>query len=144
MENVADRERDRLACAAARCTGRASRLPRGRGAELDRPSRRELGDGLPTLPVEGGTIKVSIEDAQSRFNLNSIGGTDPASLANLQVLQRLLDVLHLDPQLANAVADWIDTNSEARAEARRTSTTSTSIRLIAPPTGPWRASTSCA
>jgi len=71
--------------------------------------------GLPTLPVEGGTIKVSIEDAQSRFNLNSIGGTDPTSLANLQVLQRLLDVLQLDPQLANAVADWIDPNSDARA-----------------------------
>ncbi len=71
--------------------------------------------GLPTLPVEGGTIKVSIEDAQSRFNLNSIGGTDPTSLANLQLLQRLLDVLQLDPQLANAVADWIDPNSDARA-----------------------------
>ncbi|HMG60337.1 MAG TPA: type II secretion system minor pseudopilin GspK [Burkholderiales bacterium] len=71
--------------------------------------------GLPTLPVEGGTIKVSIEDAQSRFNLNSIGGTDPTSLANLQVLQHLLDVLQLDPQLANAVADWIDPNSDARA-----------------------------
>jgi len=69
--------------------------------------------GLPTLPVEGGTIKVSIEDAQSRFNLNSIGGTDPTSLANLQLLQRLLDVLQLDPQLANAVADWIDPNSDA-------------------------------
>src|SRR5256712_10898268 len=39
--------------------------------------------GVPTLPVDGGTIKVSIEDAQSRFNLNSIGGTDPTSLANL-------------------------------------------------------------
>ena len=71
--------------------------------------------GLPTLPVEGGTIKVSIEDAQSRFNLNSIGGTDPTSQANLQVLQRLLNVLQLDPQLANAVADWIDPNSDARA-----------------------------
>jgi len=36
---------------------------------------------LPTLPVEGGTIKVSIEDAQSRFNLNSIRRHRPASLA---------------------------------------------------------------
>ena len=71
--------------------------------------------GLPTLPVEGGTIKVSIEDAQSRFNLNSIGGTDPTSLANLQVLQRLLDVLQLDPQLANAVVDWTDPDSEVSA-----------------------------
>jgi general secretion pathway protein K len=65
---------------------------------------------LPTLPVEGGAIKVSIEDAQARFNLNSAG--DPASL---RVLQRLLQVLRLDPQLANAVADWIDPDSDARA-----------------------------
>jgi len=64
--------------------------------------------GLPTLPVEGGTIKVSIEDAQGRFNLNSVG-----TPANLQVLSRLLEVLRLDPQLANAVLDWIDSNSDA-------------------------------
>jgi general secretion pathway protein K len=66
--------------------------------------------GLPTLPVEGGTIKVSIEDAQGRFNLNSVG--NPASL---QVLNRLLQVLRLDPQLANAVLDWIDSDSVASA-----------------------------
>jgi len=65
---------------------------------------------LPTLPVEGGAIKVSIEDAQARFNLNS--AEDPA---NLRVLQRLLEGLRLDPLLANAVADWIDPNSDARA-----------------------------
>src|SRR5258708_36900154 len=43
--------------------------------------------GLPILPVEGGAIKVSIEDAQSRFNLNS--ARDPASL---QVLRNLRQV----------------------------------------------------
>ena len=61
--------------------------------------------GLPILPVEGGTIKVSIEDAQGRFNLNSV--VNPASL---QILNQLLQVLRLDPQLANAVLDWIDTD----------------------------------
>jgi len=66
--------------------------------------------GLPTLPVEGGTIRVSIEDAQGRFNLNSV--VNPASL---QVLSRLLVVLRLDPLLANAVLDWIDTDSVASA-----------------------------
>ena len=65
---------------------------------------------LPTLPVEGGAIRVAIEDAQARFNLNSV--EDPA---NLKVLQRLLEGLRLDPLLANAVADWIDPNSDARA-----------------------------
>jgi general secretion pathway protein K len=66
--------------------------------------------GLPTLPVEGGTIKVSIEDAQGRFNLNSV--VNPASL---QLFSRLLGVLRLDPQLANAVLDWIDSDSLASA-----------------------------
>jgi len=70
---------------------------------------------LPTLPVEGGAIKVSIEDAQARFNLNSVAGQDPASVANLEVLKRLLGVLRLEPLLANAVADWIDPDIEARA-----------------------------
>ena len=67
--------------------------------------------GLPILPVEGGAIKASIEDAQGRFNLNSVAGKDPTSLGNLQVLRRLLDVLQLDPQLAYAVVDWIDSDS---------------------------------
>ena len=70
--------------------------------------------GLPVLPVEGGAIKVSIEDAQARINLNSVGGTDPASLANLQALKNLLQTLKLDPLLADSIADWIDTDSTTR------------------------------
>ncbi|HTF15650.1 MAG TPA: type II secretion system minor pseudopilin GspK [Burkholderiales bacterium] len=74
--------------------------------------------GLPILPVEGGTIKVSIEDAQSRFNLNSVvnvagSSTDPVSQANLQILKRLLESLRLDPSLADSLVDWIDTDSNA-------------------------------
>ena len=64
--------------------------------------------GLPTLPVEGGSIRVSIEDAQGRFNLNSV--VNPSSL---QVFSRLLEVLRLNPMLANAVLDWIDLDSVA-------------------------------
>jgi general secretion pathway protein K len=65
--------------------------------------------GLPILPVDGGTIKVSIEDAQSRFNLNSVG--EPA---NLQVLKKLLGELQLDPLLADSLADWIDSDNDTR------------------------------
>jgi len=71
--------------------------------------------GLPTLPVEGGSIRAAIVDAQSRFNLNSIWGNDPASVANLQMLTRLLELLKLDPLLANALVDWIDPDSDVRA-----------------------------
>jgi general secretion pathway protein K len=70
--------------------------------------------GLPPLPVDGGSISATIVDAQSRFNLNSVGNTDPASEGNLLVLQRLLESLQLNPSLANAVADWIDADSDVR------------------------------
>lgn len=62
--------------------------------------------GLPTLPVEGGTIKVSIEDAQSRFNLNSV--QNPQDMA---VFGRLLQSLRLDPLLVDSLVDWIDPDS---------------------------------
>ncbi len=63
--------------------------------------------GLPTLPVEGGTIRVTIEDAQSRFNLNNLSAANPA---DLEILRRLLEALRLDPSLRYALLDWIDTN----------------------------------
>jgi len=64
--------------------------------------------GLPTLPVEGGTIRVSIEDGQSRFNLNNLVRNNVASPADLEVLRRLLEALRLDPSLRYALLDWID------------------------------------
>jgi len=67
MENIADRDAtDWLRRGALHWASLA--LLEDAGAELDRPSRGELGDGIADLPVEGGAIKVSIEDAQARFN----------------------------------------------------------------------------
>jgi general secretion pathway protein K len=67
---------------------------------------------LPTLPVEGGGINVRIEDAQGRFNLNNLFqnttlGSVP-SKTDVAIFERLLQNLGLDPNLANAVVDWID------------------------------------
>ena len=65
--------------------------------------------GLPTLPVDGGAIHVSVEDAQGRFNLNNlVQSNGQPSAPDLQVFQRLLVTLKLDPLLANALLDWID------------------------------------
>jgi len=69
--------------------------------------------GLPVLPVEGGTIRVSIEDGQSRFNLNNLVRNNLASPTDIAVLQRLLETLRLDRSLAHAVVDWIDPDSNA-------------------------------
>jgi len=68
--------------------------------------------GLPTLPVEGGAIHVAVEDAQGRFNLNNLlQGNGQPNTEDLQVFQRLLVALKLDPLLANALLDWMDPDS---------------------------------
>ena len=67
--------------------------------------------GLPTLPVDGGAIKVSIEDAQGRFNLNNLVQNNVKSQPDFEVFWRLLQNLKLNPELANAVVDWIDADS---------------------------------
>ena len=68
--------------------------------------------GLPTLPVDGGAIHVSVEDAQGRFNLNNLlQNNGQPSTADFQIFQRLLVTLKLDPLLANALLDWMDPDS---------------------------------
>ena len=71
--------------------------------------------GLPTLPVEGGAIHVSIEDAQGRFNLNNLLRNNASSAPDIDIFRRLLVALALQPALADALVDWIDADSEARA-----------------------------
>ncbi len=71
--------------------------------------------GLPTLPVEGGTIKVSIEDAEARFNLNGVWRNNAQSPQDIAVFTRLLQTLRLDPALVNSLIDWIDPNDQALA-----------------------------
>lgn len=65
---------------------------------------------LQPLPIEGGSIVGRLEDLQGRFNLNNLGNDEIA----MQQLQRMLKVLDLDPQLAYAVADWLDDDRDIR------------------------------
>ncbi|NNM82205.1 MAG: type II secretion system minor pseudopilin GspK [Burkholderiales bacterium] len=65
--------------------------------------------------MDGGEISGYITDQQGLFNLNNLainGKTDPAQLDNFR---RLLILLQLNPDLAQAVADWIDADSEAQS-----------------------------
>ena len=71
---------------------------------------------LPTIPVENGNLAGRIEDQQGKFNLNNLsnkGRVDPAQLGHLR---RLLSMLALPPALADALADWIDTDSELQPQ----------------------------
>jgi general secretion pathway protein K len=69
---------------------------------------------LPPLPVEGGQIIGHLEDMQGRFNLNSLSSSyNPQAARNLTQFQALLTALNLDPTLAIAVSDWVNSGSNA-------------------------------
>lgn len=81
----------------------------------------------PTLPVQGGQITGRIEDLQGRFNLNNLLKQDCNAINDnnareqetidqeqFKILQRLLEMLQLDPGIAQAIADWIDSDQETR------------------------------
>lgn len=65
---------------------------------------------LPPLSVEGGQVAGHIEDLQGRYNLNNVvdSTTGKATAATVKPLQRLFQALDIPPELAWAVADWID------------------------------------
>lgn len=85
----------------------------------------------PALPVEGGSLSGRIEDLQGRFNLNNllsqprrdpnrVGGAVQANTADginpgkLKALGRLLELLDMDADIAQAIADWIDADQTTR------------------------------
>jgi general secretion pathway protein K len=86
---------------------------------VDSPNSDHLGEiwatDLPPLPVDGGTISGHLEDLQGRFNLNNLitqeGRTDP--IARHQ-LERILQLLEIDPALAGAIVDWEDPDTDVQ------------------------------
>lgn len=72
---------------------------------------------LAALPVDDAVVSGRITDAQSQFNLNNLVRNNQASPNDIQLLRRLLDKLELNPELAYAIADWIDPDSEVNTAA---------------------------
>ncbi|HYU70227.1 MAG TPA: type II secretion system minor pseudopilin GspK [Burkholderiales bacterium] len=112
MENVADRDATDWLRRGALHWASLALLEDAAQSSID-----HLGEtwamGLPTLPVEGGTVKVSIEDAQSRFSLNSVWRNNAQSPPDVAAFRRLLEALRLDPLLVDSLVDWIDPDSDA-------------------------------
>lgn len=67
---------------------------------------------LPPITVEGAVVAGRIEDMQGRFNLNNLLDNGKPSPLDVQRFQNLLGVLGLDPNLANAVIDWLDPDAD--------------------------------
>lgn len=69
---------------------------------------------LPPLPIEGGSIEGRIVDLQGLFNLNSLLAEGEAGRLAQERFQRLLVALEIQPELMQAVLDWIDPDLEPR------------------------------
>lgn len=69
---------------------------------------------LPPVDFEGARISGQIDDAQARFNLNSLARVGRPENDAIAAYERLLDHLGLPKILAQAAADWIDSDSDTR------------------------------
>lgn len=63
---------------------------------------------LPSIPFENGELAGRIEDQQGLFNLNNLVRDGKLDAIKYARFQRLLSILGLPAQLADALADWID------------------------------------
>lgn len=71
---------------------------------------------LPPMPVENGELVGHIDDQQGAFNLNNLVNGGKVNHAQLAHFQRLLSILGLPDTLADALADWIDADSEPQPQ----------------------------
>ena len=69
---------------------------------------------LPAMPVQNGEVIGLIEDRQGLFNLNNLVRNGTTSAPDVAQFQSLLVLLGLPSDLAIALADWMDTDSETQ------------------------------
>lgn len=67
---------------------------------------------IAALPVERALVSGALSDEQAKFNLNNLVRGTLKSDADLQILRRLLESQEIPPDLAYAILDWIDPDSD--------------------------------
>ena len=68
---------------------------------------------IAAAPIEGAVASGFFRDESGRFNVNSMVNDDgKKSDADILIFKRLLENLGLNPDLAAALADWIDRDDE--------------------------------
>jgi len=63
---------------------------------------------IAALPVDRALVAGAISDEQGKLNLNNVVDGTRRSEPDMEMLRKLLALLGLAPELAEAVADWID------------------------------------
>lgn len=71
--------------------------------------------GLPPTEIEQGRLSGEIHDQQGFFNLNNLVRDGKSSAHDIAILKRLLQTIGLRADLADAIADWIDADSELQS-----------------------------
>ncbi|MBF0470005.1 MAG: type II secretion system minor pseudopilin GspK [Gammaproteobacteria bacterium] len=65
--------------------------------------------------VEGGVLGVELVlDLESRFNPNNLIQGEQMVPVRMEILQRLLQQIEVEPELVDALGDWIDPDQETR------------------------------
>ena len=70
---------------------------------------------IPPLQAEGGSVSVSIEDLEGRFNLNSLYQDGKYNADYGTVFRRLLVENGINANVQDALLDWIDSDSNTRS-----------------------------
>ena len=68
---------------------------------------------FPPIPLEGGTVTLSIVDEARKININSMVQNNVPQPLAIQRMQRLFTVLDVNVQLVQGIVDWITPNSSA-------------------------------
>lgn len=69
---------------------------------------------LPAIPLENGSIRGAIVDAQARLNINALGTTGAVASVEQSRLQRLFEQRGVPVAALDSIADWIDADSNTR------------------------------
>lgn len=69
---------------------------------------------VASMPVENGEAGGQLSEEQGKFNLNNLAQDGQINENELAHFRRLLSQLQLNEGLANALADWLDKDSETR------------------------------
>ena len=68
------------------------------------------------MPVENGELIGLIEDQQGKFNVNNMVTGGKVNVVQLAHFSKLLSILGLPPELAGALADWIDADNQPQPQ----------------------------
>ena len=71
--------------------------------------------GLPPTDIEQGQLSGEIRDQQGLFNLNNLVRDGKSSVRDIAIFKRLLQTIGLRVDLADAIADWIDADSDLQS-----------------------------